>query len=201
MDVSMMSIFIMVPTMLKLSSKLKNIIFWVLTTSIALIIFGVFIIDIFVTAAHGGDKLSIIFSYLSTVFAFVSSLALFATIGVYFWQKNDKNQDDDKRLDIYKTLLKNEIGTINEKRTRISKISKISKRILNNQYDRLSIRFRSGAFSFIFHTGNSSVVRSITFKNHEFLFLMNLSDKLSILDIHEYERCKDAKMQRCNFVK
>lgn len=89
MDVSMILIFIMVSTMIKLPSKIKNLIFWVLVTSISLIIFGVFVIDIFVTDAHGKDKLSIIFSYLSTVFAFLSALALFATIGVYFGQKED----------------------------------------------------------------------------------------------------------------
>ncbi|HCR3455484.1 hypothetical protein ACFYLL_13210 [Proteus mirabilis] len=96
MDVSMIPIFIMVSTMIELSSKLKNIIFWVSTASISLIVFGVFVIDIFVTDAHGKDKLSIIFSYLSTIFAFLSSLALFATIGVYFWQKNDeKNKQNE----------------------------------------------------------------------------------------------------------
>ncbi|HHS3623438.1 TPA: hypothetical protein ACSEXO_003662 [Proteus mirabilis] len=87
--------------MIELSSKLKNIIFWVSTASISLIVFGVFVIDIFVTDAHGKDKLSIIFSYLSTIFAFLSSLALFATIGVYFWQKNDilkKQIDFDQRV-------------------------------------------------------------------------------------------------------
>ncbi|HID8275642.1 TPA: hypothetical protein ACXIHS_000795 [Proteus mirabilis] len=97
MDVSMIPIFIMVSTMIELSSKLKNIIFWVSTASISLIVFGVFVIDIFVTDAHGKDKLSIIFSYLSTIFAFLSSLALFATIGVYFWQKKDSENSEKKR--------------------------------------------------------------------------------------------------------
>lgn len=86
--------------MIELSSKVKNIIFWISTSLASLIIFGVFIIDIFVTDAHGKDKLSIVFSYLSTVFAFLSALGLFTTIGVYFWQKNDEknkqNETNDK---------------------------------------------------------------------------------------------------------
>ncbi|HEK2896818.1 hypothetical protein [Proteus terrae] len=101
MDVSMIPIFIMVSTMIELSSKFKNIIFWALTASISLIVFGIFIIDIFVIDAHGKDKLSIIFSYLSTIFAFLSALALFATIGVYFWQRNDdlkKQSEFDERI-------------------------------------------------------------------------------------------------------
>ena len=96
MDVSMIPIFIMVSTMIELSSKLKNIIFWVSTASISLIVFGVVVIDIFVTDAHGKDKLSIIFSYLSTIFAFLSSLALFATIGVYWRQKKDSENSEKK---------------------------------------------------------------------------------------------------------
>lgn len=79
--------------MIELSSRLKNFIFWVLVASISLIVFGVFVIDVFVTDAHGKDKLSIIFSYLSTVFTFLSALALFVTIGVYFWQKKDKYKE------------------------------------------------------------------------------------------------------------
>ncbi|CRL60119.1 hypothetical protein [Proteus vulgaris] len=101
MDVSMIPIFIMVSTMIELSSKFKNIIFWALTASISLIVFGIFVIDIFVIDAHGKDKLSIIFSYLSTIFAFLSALALFATIGVYFWQRNDdlkKQSEFDERI-------------------------------------------------------------------------------------------------------
>lgn len=60
--------------MIELSAKFKNIIFWASTASISLIIFGIFVIDIFVTDADGKDKLSIVFSYLSTIFAFLSAL-------------------------------------------------------------------------------------------------------------------------------
>ncbi|MEX5485855.1 hypothetical protein IC611_08825 [Proteus mirabilis] len=63
MDVSMIPIFIMVSTMIELSSKFKNIIFWALTASIALIVFGIFVIDIFANDAQGKDKLSIIFFF------------------------------------------------------------------------------------------------------------------------------------------
>ncbi len=82
--------------MIKLSSKLENIIFWALTASISLIIFGIFVIDIFVTDADGKDKLSIVFSYLSTIFAFLSALALFATIGVYLAQKKHSNESNEE---------------------------------------------------------------------------------------------------------
>ncbi|MEQ4898625.1 hypothetical protein [Proteus vulgaris] len=87
--------------MIKLSSKLENIIFWASTVSISLIVFGIFVIDIFVTDAHGKDKLSIIFSYLSTIFAFLSALALFATIGVYLHQINIKKREEEKEIKAY----------------------------------------------------------------------------------------------------
>ncbi len=91
--------------MIEISSKVKNFIFWISLTSVSLIVFGIFIIDIFVTDAKGKDKLSIIFSYLSTVFAFLSALALFATIVVYFWQKNDSLKMQKERDDIVKRSL------------------------------------------------------------------------------------------------
>ncbi|WP_147288544.1 hypothetical protein [Proteus vulgaris] len=87
--------------MIELSSKFKNIIFWALTASISLIVFGIFVIDIFVIDAHGKDKLSIIFSYLSTIFAFLSALALFATIGVYLHQINIKKMEEEKEINAY----------------------------------------------------------------------------------------------------
>ncbi|HAT5547493.1 TPA: hypothetical protein JAD17_001379 [Proteus mirabilis] len=101
MDVSMIPIFIMVSTMIELSSKFKNIIFWALTASIALIVFGIFVIDIFANDAQGKDKLSIIFSFLSAFFALLSSLGILITIGVYFSQKNDdkrKQKEIDEKL-------------------------------------------------------------------------------------------------------
>lgn len=89
--------------MIGLSSKVKNIIFWISTVLVSLIVFGVFIIDTFVTDAHGKDKLSIVFSYLSTVFAFLSALGLFTTIGVYFWQKKDAINKDTAKDELNNT--------------------------------------------------------------------------------------------------
>lgn len=101
MDVSMIPIFIMVSTMIELSSKIKNFIFWGSITLIFFIVFGVFVIDIFVYDAQGKDKLSIIFSFLSAFFALLSSLGILITIGVYFSQKNDdkrKQKEMDEKL-------------------------------------------------------------------------------------------------------
>ncbi|HDT3934565.1 TPA: hypothetical protein QHP06_003160, partial [Morganella morganii subsp. morganii] len=82
--------------MIELSPRAKNIIFWISTASISLIIFGIFIIDTFVTDAKGKDKLSIIFSYLSTVFAILSSLGILSTIGVYLAQKKHIHETNNE---------------------------------------------------------------------------------------------------------
>ncbi|WP_209306887.1 hypothetical protein, partial [Proteus mirabilis] len=66
--------------MITLSERIKSLIFWISISLIFLIIFGIFIIDIFATDAQDKEKLSIVFSYLSTVFAFLSALGLFTTI-------------------------------------------------------------------------------------------------------------------------
>lgn len=99
--------------MIELSSKVKNIIFWISISLVSLIVFGIFIIDVFVTDAHGKDKLSIVFSYLSTVFAFLSALGLFATIGVYFWQKNENETQKNNKIEGIDMIIADECKNIN----------------------------------------------------------------------------------------
>lgn len=65
---------------------------------IAWVLIGVIIAIGYFTMETKGE--SIVISFVSMVFAMISSLGIFATIGVYFWQKNDEknkqNETNDK---------------------------------------------------------------------------------------------------------
>lgn len=97
--------------MITLSERIKSLIFWISISLIFLIIFGIFIIDIFATDAQDKEKLSIVFSYLSTVFAFLSALGLFTTIIIYFRQRKDleilEKIKDRKLTEAYFNIFKN----------------------------------------------------------------------------------------------
>lgn len=97
--------------MITLSERIKSLIFWISISLIFLIIFGIFIIDIFATDSQDKEKLSIVFSYLSTVFAFLSALGLFTTIIIYFRQRKDleilEKIKDRKLTEAYFNIFKN----------------------------------------------------------------------------------------------
>lgn len=102
--------------MITLSERIKSLIFWISISLIFLIIFGIFIIDIFATDAQDKEKLSIVFSYLSTVFAFLSALGLFTTIIIYFRQRKDleilEKIKDRKLTEAYFNIFKNYTGKL-----------------------------------------------------------------------------------------
>lgn len=84
--------------------KKKEIIFFVL---VVLIIFGAFIISYF-SDEKNIDILSIIFSYLSAVFAFLSALGIITTISVYLLQKHDIETEKNKKIKIINSIIAKE---------------------------------------------------------------------------------------------
>lgn len=68
-------------------------------TVVAWVLIGTIVIIGYFTIETKGESLML--SFISTIFTIISSLGISATIGVYFWQKNDalnKQKDIDDRI-------------------------------------------------------------------------------------------------------
>ncbi|HAU5557215.1 hypothetical protein [Proteus mirabilis] len=77
---------------------MKNFIISIVTV-IAWVLIGTIVIIGYFTIETKGESLML--SFISTIFTIISSLGISATIGVYFWQKNDalnKQKDFDDRI-------------------------------------------------------------------------------------------------------
>ncbi|HDU8655536.1 TPA: hypothetical protein RG711_003096 [Morganella morganii subsp. morganii] len=76
---------------------MKDFIISVITV-VAWVLIGVIVIIGYFTIDTKGE--SVMLSFVSTIFTIISSLGIAATIGVYFWQRNDtkrrQNDSDDK---------------------------------------------------------------------------------------------------------
>ncbi|WP_311747367.1 hypothetical protein [Proteus columbae] len=80
-------------------------------TVVAWVLIGAIITIGYFTIETKGE--SIILSFISTIFTIISSLGIAATIGVYFWQRNDtkrrQNESDDKFFIEIKEIAKEHI--------------------------------------------------------------------------------------------
>ncbi|NBM88904.1 hypothetical protein F9282_14620 [Proteus terrae subsp. cibarius] len=80
-------------------------------TVVAWVLIGSIIAVGYFTIETKGE--SIILSFTSTIFTIISSLGIVATIGVYFWQRNDikikQNENDDKFFIEIKEIARNHI--------------------------------------------------------------------------------------------
>ncbi|HCC5748776.1 TPA: hypothetical protein M5802_002498, partial [Morganella morganii] len=73
-------------------------------TVVAWVLIGTIVIIGYFTIETKGE--SIMLSFISTIFTIISSLGIAVTIGVYFWQKNDQENNNNKILNRRKESIK-----------------------------------------------------------------------------------------------
>ncbi|EPK7483586.1 hypothetical protein [Proteus mirabilis] len=115
-----------------------------IVTVIAWVLIGIIIaIGYFTMETKGG---SAILSFISTIFTVISSLGIVATIGVYFWQKSDKQADNEKIIISYKMAIDVEKESV---QAYIQNMIKMRETILSGNYTTLKIRTTGDIFTFI----------------------------------------------------
>ncbi|EPL6456422.1 hypothetical protein N0G65_003607 [Providencia rettgeri] len=105
-----------------------------IVTVVAWVLIGAIITIGYFTIDTKGE--SIIISFVSMIFTIVSSLGILATIGVYFWQRQDTEGNDNKKITAACTALSNAISLNNHfikiNKDNIEKLNKTTESITQN---------------------------------------------------------------------
>ncbi|EJD6083651.1 hypothetical protein M0J74_RS19530 [Providencia rettgeri] len=159
--------------------------------AVAWFLIGAIVIIGYFTVETKGE--SIMLSYISTIFTIISSLGIAATIGVYFWQKKDAQDINEKKRK--EKLLAYEDIYLDEKRKyklAYKKFIMIRERLIKYDDITLKIRRRADIFIFLLYSNNKKRLRKYSFHFHEndLISLREASLKLIDIDIAAHKKAK-----------
>ncbi|WP_368909566.1 hypothetical protein [Proteus penneri] len=130
-------------------------------TVVAWVLIGAIIAIGYFTIETKGE--SIILSFISTIFTIISSLGIAATIGVYFWQRNDaKKMEIEKTKKYTKTYLSVFIEHYESLKVVIEQLQKLENITKNNS---LLVFYTGGYNIHCFHVKNKNniIIENIPF--------------------------------------
>lgn len=146
-------------------------------TVLAWVLIGTIVIIGYFTIETKGESLML--SFISTIFTIISSLGISATIGVYFWQKNDLEKQREKKItainnilsikckQIYK-LTEGTLDLIKHIKKRNDEISKYSEETINYNY--INVYSETSEEKYLFKVENRYPYKSNINFNREFSY-------------------------------